>query len=1160
MRILRLDLKAFGPFSGTSLDLSGGAPGGLHLVYGPNEAGKSSALRAVRDLLYGFEHRTPDAHRHRNEDLRIGGLLEGPDGTIYVQRLKRRKDSLVDEAGAPFDEARLRKLLGGVDRETFTRSFGLDHAELELHGERMLKGEASVGETLFDAGTGGVDVRRLLETLRSEQEKLYRPRGKQEINRLLDEHAEARRRSQEVWLLPESFEKQTEELDAARAEVTRVSAEVDAARAELYRLRDLKKALPALQRRAECLAEMAALGRVVHVPEAAAERRERAESRAAVARAKALRLEEESERAARKLAEIDVPEALLALGQARIARLADATGRTRKAREDLPRLEANLAALRNEAHTSQRRLGRSEASLSAEELRLSASARAKLRELSTAREKLDERRRSAEQRRADIERELDERRARLARSAELGPRAALERVAQLARSLGDVEGPVAALSARRAALAAEANARLLELVPACSSLAALSSMPVPSPETLERFASAHAALAARTESLAEARRALAARAVDVKAAIQRVHAGGAVPSESELERARAERDDVLHAALDAFGIGAPFDTAIAENVRDHVERADALSDRLRREADRVATLDRALADEALVAGHGVRLAAEQAELDAARSAEDAEYAAAWEGTGIRPLPPGEMRAWAERRTRVLALVGDARTAEAELERAVAQRGLVERAVNDVLGAPAASETLSERVERCAALQAEAVRVANERSELERALDALSARERHETRELERAELALAEWRAAWALAVEPLGADPQILPVAALELLEDLGSLAALCERIEGLERRVNGIRRDEAELAADVVDLARAQGIPFDPSAPDTAADELVRRFRRGESARDEHARITAENAERGALLDTERAAIAEAERELRALGEAVGAQSPAELPALEAKSRRARELETQLALLETTLVDDSGGRSVTALVAEAAGEDAPRLAARLDAVQRELEEREEELERAMARAASLQAGQRRQSDALGAEAAQDEQTLGAALADRVGRYTTLRVATALLERAIERYRVENQAPILKRAGELFPRLTDDGYATVRVGREERGIVAVRDDGSELAPHELSTGTRYQLYLALRLASVERFIAGSEPLPLVLDDVTVHVDDARKSRTFSVLADVAERVQILFFTHHAGDAELARRASRDRAQIHELVRERREEPVARAK
>ncbi|MFZ4625210.1 MAG: AAA family ATPase, partial [Rhodoferax sp.] len=44
MKIRQLLLKAFGPFTNTRLDFSG--PANLHLIYGPNEAGKSSALRA----------------------------------------------------------------------------------------------------------------------------------------------------------------------------------------------------------------------------------------------------------------------------------------------------------------------------------------------------------------------------------------------------------------------------------------------------------------------------------------------------------------------------------------------------------------------------------------------------------------------------------------------------------------------------------------------------------------------------------------------------------------------------------------------------------------------------------------------------------------------------------------------------------------------------------------------------------------------------------------------------------------------------------------------------------------------------------------------------------------------------------------------------------
>jgi uncharacterized protein YhaN len=1149
VRLVRLELKAFGPFTGASLDFSAGAPGGLHVVFGPNEAGKSTALRAVRDLLYGFEHRTPDAHLHRSEDLRIGGLLEGASGTLYVQRVKRRKDSLLDEHGAPLDDALLRKLLSGVDRETFTRSFGLDHQELEAHGERLLRGESSVGETLFDAGAGGVDVRRLLETLKSEQEKLYRPRtGKQEINRLLEQHAAARSRLKDELLLPESFQEQVEKLAAARAELGELSQRIEAARAERHRLLDLRKALPALQRRAEYLNELGALGDVVFVSEAAAKRREQAESRAVVARANIARLEDESARWARRLLELEVPHALLGIGEARVTHLADAPGRTRKAREDLPRREAELVALKTEARATLRRLGRGDAEVGAEDVRLSASERAKIRELSTAWQKLEELRRGALQRRTETQRELDERRARLTRLPPAANVDALARVAALSRSFGDVEAKVRDLASKRAELVALAEAGRAELRPPCASLEALRALPVPSLETLERHAEQAAALGAREASLGEAKRRLAEQGVEARLALQRIQAAGDVPRESDLAAARVERALALDGVVTAWRTGSPFEDRSATLARERSEHADHLADRLRREADRVAALGHALADVELVAAHEQRLADEQRELARARDAEHAEYLEAWRESGLAPLPPVEMRAWLLRRARVLEHSAQARALEPELELAGNQRAQLETAVSSVLGA-APGDVLAHRVERCAELQAEQTRLTSERAELERALDGLTARLLHETREVERADEALEAWRAAWTCAVGPLGAGPETLPVAALEMLEEITALAETLKGIEGLERRVKGIRRDEAELAAEVGELAREHGIPFDAKAPDAAAEALVARYRRGQSARDERARIEADSAERDERLAAERAALAEAERALAELAREVRAESPAELPALEAKSKRARELEAHLLDLEAALVDQSGGRSVAKLVAEAEGEDAPRLSARLEALGRELEELEEARDRAQALAASIQAGQREQSDAQGAEAAQEEQTLGAALGERVERYTTLRVATALLERAIERYRLENQGPILKRAGELFPALTDEGYVTLRVGRDDRGIVAVRADGSELAPDALSTGTRYQLYLALRLASVERFVAGAEPLPLVLDDVTIHVDDARKARTFAVLAEVAKRVQVLFFTHSARDAELARGAAGGAAHLHELAR-----------
>lgn len=48
MRISELNLVAFGPFTERILDFDGA---GLHIVFGPNEADKSSALRGLKALL-----------------------------------------------------------------------------------------------------------------------------------------------------------------------------------------------------------------------------------------------------------------------------------------------------------------------------------------------------------------------------------------------------------------------------------------------------------------------------------------------------------------------------------------------------------------------------------------------------------------------------------------------------------------------------------------------------------------------------------------------------------------------------------------------------------------------------------------------------------------------------------------------------------------------------------------------------------------------------------------------------------------------------------------------------------------------------------------------------------------------------------------------------
>ncbi|MBS0263445.1 MAG: AAA family ATPase, partial [Planctomycetes bacterium] len=126
MRILRLDLLAFGPFAEKSLEFTPDT--GLHLVHGPNEAGKSSALRALRNWLYGIPQQTTDNFRHPHPDLRVGGLLQAGDGTTleFIRRKGRTKTLRGRDDVAVFDEARLVSVLGGIDETAFTQRFGID--------------------------------------------------------------------------------------------------------------------------------------------------------------------------------------------------------------------------------------------------------------------------------------------------------------------------------------------------------------------------------------------------------------------------------------------------------------------------------------------------------------------------------------------------------------------------------------------------------------------------------------------------------------------------------------------------------------------------------------------------------------------------------------------------------------------------------------------------------------------------------------------------------------------------------------------------------------------------------------------------------------------------------------------------------------------------
>jgi uncharacterized protein YhaN len=162
MRFRKLELIAFGHFTDKTIDLSEGHFG-LQLIYGPNEAGKSSSLRALTDFLYGIPTRTNDDFLHPYGKMRIGGTIERSDGSLLeCIRRKANQGTLRDASDiTTVADSALQSYLGDVDRDLFCSMFGINHATLRQGGAELAQGGGQLGATLFSSASGLAGLRAI---------------------------------------------------------------------------------------------------------------------------------------------------------------------------------------------------------------------------------------------------------------------------------------------------------------------------------------------------------------------------------------------------------------------------------------------------------------------------------------------------------------------------------------------------------------------------------------------------------------------------------------------------------------------------------------------------------------------------------------------------------------------------------------------------------------------------------------------------------------------------------------------------------------------------------------------------------------------------------------------------------------------------------------
>lgn len=1160
MKILRLHLRAYGPFTDTKLDLSGGQHG-LHIVYGVNEAGKSSSLRAIADLFYGIPGRTPDNFVHPYPKLRIGAELQHSDGSILeIVRRKANKNSLFDaDDSKPLEDAALDRFLADVDRDLFHMMFGIDHERLRHGGEEIVKGGGRIGELLFSAGAGISDLQSAQKLLNEEIDQLLKSSGRSgAIIDDIKEYKDAQDKVKDALVTADTWKHHDEQLQSAQRRKDLFDEKIRVAQGERNRLVRIRDATSAIGQWKKAKNDLSAVADTPLLPDDF----EKQSSEFLLALRNADQQKTDAENALKSLnedlAKLTIPEELLQEADATEA-IRDRLGGHRKAMADRPKLETKFEEAENEAKEILRELGRAPDLSKIEELRLPNDKTVRIQNLGNQQEALAERLRSSR-------RDCDKTRSAISRiEEEIGNLQVppddeeLKDVLETVQSGGDWEGQLRTLQEEIEELQGNAAIELNQLGLWSGELEELEELAVPSLETIDRYSDEMKAKEAEIKSA----RSRVTEKVDERSRLNeqlaKLELGQAVPTEENLHQARELRDagwqlilaswdkrPDLDSSVDDFLRQIPASASLLEAYRRSVDDADQIGDQLRLDADRVATKSRIQFDIDQCERIIEKLEKDLETLKQESSEIDNRWVEVWTPLSIEPLTPGEMRDWLRRQQQLVETAKQLRSKRLQ-EKTLATRidemsGDLEAILKKVDSNCQVDGCSLNDLLRLGAAKIEEIRKAKDRhDQLTKDLetnreDLVEAESR-----FEEAEQDLKQWKADWATEMEALGLSNDALPSQANSVLQDIGRLFQKFRDADQVRIRLEGIDRDAREFASDVKELVGKTLPELAKQSPEDAVSLLTTRLKEARIDQEKRDSLSQQIEEQEKKLKGAENASGEATASLDEMCRLASCDSHDQLSQAAIQSRRRRELESTVRGLEESISGQSGGMDFDSFLKEVESEplDIDLIQPRIEELEGQIKELNDErdavigqIKEANIELAKIDGGSRASVLSLKCE------SIASRLEERVQELARLRMAAAVLHAAIEEYREKNQGPVLSRASDIFSRITLDGFSGLQADFDERGepvLTGVRkSSGEKITVTGMSDGTCDQLYLALRLASLENWFSRHEPLPFIVDDVLLNFDDDRAIAGLRVLADLSKQTQVVFFTHHQHLVEMA--------------------------
>jgi uncharacterized protein YhaN len=318
---------------------------------------------------------------------------------------------------------------------------------------------------------------------------------------------------------------------------------------------------------------------------------------------------------------------------------------------------------------------------------------------------------------------------------------------------------------------------------------------------------------------------------------------------------------------------------------------------------------------------------------------------------------------------------------------------------------------------------------------------------------------------------------------------------------------------------------------------APEVAMKELQSRLDAAKSAERDYERLKASREKLLKRQAVKKKQLSKIDAEIEELLWFAGSSSDAEFEQVAAAAKRQAAL-TQVCTEASSAINTIRRTEDEAkFILELANADGDSIAAEQERVGHELTKVDAECNTAFKKATLLDE-QRKQLDGASraADLALDLESTRSQLADAVDRWAPLVLAQALMKASIKKFEREHQPAMLAEVERLLGRMTLGRYTGIERKLDEHGTLLVVDDsGKRKEPHQLSTGTREQLYLAIRLAYIRHYCQDTEPLPIVMDDVLVNFDAERAKHTLRVFAEFADEVQIIFLTCHQHMMDLVR-------------------------